>query len=146
MPTPNEALKVKEIKSHVHYLVDPCIVTLSKFNWENNISIAANRLFDQFAIIDNPHILGPKQMVTYYVNGIHFKKQEDQLNHPYYIKINHDCFLQHGRNSYVKNELFYTLFKRATNERQTILVKTTDYDACKCVSQNIRLDNSNILS
>lgn len=51
--------KLKELNEDEHFFIDQNILENSSFNWETNISISANRLFDTFAIIDNPFIIGP---------------------------------------------------------------------------------------
>ena len=42
----------------------------------------------------------------------------------YYVKINHDKAIEHGRNSYVKNELFYYLTnKNNPSEKMSYIIK-----------------------
>ena len=48
-------------------------------------------------------------MSTYYLNGKALKKESHKkLKDAFYEKILVDCHLAHGRNSYVKNEIYYT--------------------------------------
>ena len=65
-------------------------------------------------------------MTTYYVNGSSFKPDSEdyEVEQPYYVKINHDKAIEHGRNSYVKNELFYYLTnKNSPSEKMSYIIK-----------------------
>lgn len=81
-------------------------------------------------------------MTTYYVNGQSFKPDsvDYEVEKPYYIKIGQDKIIEHGRNSYVKNELFYYLTsKNNIDEKMSYIVKlSTDEDGQpKCKSKKL---------
>ena len=103
------------------YLFDGLCITSSKYQWQSNIEVSSNRTFDQFAIINAPRESGLNQQTTYYVNGSSYKEKnledgQDELEVPYYVKMPNDCTISHGRNSYIKNELYYYLNKHSQNE------------------------------
>ena len=113
----------KTLNEDLHYFIDQKIFENAPYNWEDNISISANRLFDAFAIIDNPRIISPNHLNSYYVNGSSFSNPDGKnLNNPKYEIITHDCYLEHGRNAYVKNDLFYIQTMRQSHEKKTMCV------------------------
>ena len=56
------------------------------------------------------------------MNGTSFSKKDNKkrLSDPFYNLIAHDVHLEHGRNSYVKNEMFYDEINRTTYKNKTI--------------------------
>jgi len=126
-------------------------VANSEYNWQANIQIVANRTFVQFAIIDDPLVHGPEQMTTYYVNGSSFKPDSEdyEVEQPYYVKINHDKAIEHGRNSYVKNELFYYLTNQnSPGEKMSYIIKQGQDEGAQhsCKSKKLGICVNNILS
>ena len=75
--------------------------------------MAANKNRDQFAIISSPDQNGFNSNATYYVNGKGFV---DKGKEPYYIKIASDYYIDHGRNSHIKDELFYNTYSNSLYE------------------------------
>ena len=69
-------------------------------------------------------------MNSYYVNGSQFSKKDGKnLNVPFYEIIPHDCYLEHGRNAYVKNELFVIQTMRQSFEKKTLSVVPNPVDS-----------------
>ena len=100
------------MKKVMHYLFDENWILTQKFNWEHNITISANRLFDTFALINAPEDTeGHASANTYYINGPKFDN-EDISNHiPYFVKVPNDCRITHGRNAFIKTEVYYDQYK-----------------------------------
>ena len=69
----------------MYYLFDENWILAQKFNWELNITVSANRLFDTFALINSPSDSGSSLASTYYVNGPKFDKGDISNDIPYYL-------------------------------------------------------------
>lgn len=107
-----------------------------------NISISANRLFDSFAFINSPadtEWLASSN--TYYINGPQFIQEEGRQEIPYFIKIPNDCKITHGRNAFLKTELFYDLSR--SGETKTFCLRIDHAEAAKRVKpMNILISNN----
>ena len=96
------------------FLFDKTWITADYFNWENNISLSANRNFSQIALINQPSIgaIG-KVRPSYYLNGVKFKKSKDGeaevLEVPFHKSFKDTSRITHGRNAIIKNEMFYDI-------------------------------------
>lgn len=110
------------------FLFDQNSIKRQYFNWEKNISISANKSFDQYAIICTPDDHGNP---TYMVDGPAFRKEGtreegefgiDELDIPYYIQIPKGSYVEHGRNAHIKDELYY--YQHIKNPKDVNEVKT----------------------
>lgn len=125
-----------------HYLFDDKWITCQKFNWEINISVSANRLFDQFAFISAPpDTLWLASSNTYYITGPKFfRNTQNHHEVPYYIKLRNDCKIYHGRNAFLKQELFYD--QHQNGEVRTVCLRIDHKEeAQKVKPMNILISN-----
>ena len=109
----------KEQDTSNHYLFEESWIQAQKFNWEQSITVSANRKFDQFCLINSPKNPSHTNGNGVYVNGPAFKaKNTDDHNHnhnqeaqdvPYFAKLPNGAMISHTRNAIIKNELFYTV-------------------------------------
>ena len=58
---------------------------------------------------------------SYFVNGNAYKKKNIEvgayeLEVPYFFQISNDCKITHGRNAFIKNQLFYCIKKDTTSK------------------------------
>jgi hypothetical protein len=126
----------------MHYLFDENWILAQKFNWELNITVSANRLFDTFALINAPPDTDWLASAnTYYINGPKFEKEDGENDIPYFLKMPNDCKITHGRNAFIKTEVYYDQYRGG--ETKTFCLRMDHSEVEKRVKpMNIMISNN----